>query len=259
MNTNAQLVIKDLIERGARFSLVDGDRILVAPPELLTDEDRASIRAHKDGIISILKADKPENAGTPDPIHACEDASHAMPDPVPAIEAAGRAQAAVALIQLCMSQGIGIAPSGDGLIVYSNNRLWGTLAEALSRHAAAIAVAMPGQIGITSVTLKIVGRVLDRPPGPVEIARPVIEPLPPWMGGGPDSEQKEAWIVAALKAARQHHSASDPGWTSEQLERARQKLGQTLEPGDQVESASNYKIIVAKRGGEKVEVLRYDA
>jgi len=56
VNTNAQLVINDLIGRGARVSLVEGDRILVAPPGLLSDEDRARIRAHKDDIISILKS-----------------------------------------------------------------------------------------------------------------------------------------------------------------------------------------------------------
>ena len=104
----------------------------------------------------------------------------------------------------------------------------------------------------------MIGTVRNSPPPAIEVARPVIEPRPSWNGGPPESEQLQAWIDGAIRAAAYHHTAQDPGWTPEQLERAREKLGEILEPGDRIESASNYKITVRKRSGQTLEVPRYD-
>jgi hypothetical protein len=239
---SAQLVIKDLTERGARFSLLEGDRILVAPPELLSDEDRARIRAHKDDIISILRT-----------AAADEDASYAMPDPVPAILLLARHQLAAKVIEICFSNGIGLQVRDGRLTVITNGRAWPSLIAAIEQYAGAICLLLPGQVTGCDGTVSVIGAVRDSPPPPIEVTRYVTEPRPSWNGGPPDSEQKEAWITGALKAA------THQGWTAEQLEHARERLTEIIEPGDQVESASNYKIIVRKRcGGGTVEVRRFD-
>jgi len=60
---------------------------------------------------------------------------------------------------LCQEVGIGVGIT-DRLRVISNGKLTQRLADLLSENAAAIALLLPGQVGITTSELEIVGSVV---------------------------------------------------------------------------------------------------
>ena len=45
----------DLESRGAQFRLLDGGRFCVDPPDLLTPDDQAFLRAHRDEARRVLE------------------------------------------------------------------------------------------------------------------------------------------------------------------------------------------------------------
>ena len=75
------------------------------------------------------------------------------------IEALPRELSARAFFDLCMAKGIGLGVT-DRLVLRANGKLTQRLADALSEHAAAIALLLPGSIGITTAELEIEGPIV---------------------------------------------------------------------------------------------------
>ncbi len=75
------------------------------------------------------------------------------------IEELPRAQRARAYFELCQAEGIGLGVT-DRLVVRANNRLSQRLADALSENAAAIALLLPGAVGIVTAELEVVGPIV---------------------------------------------------------------------------------------------------
>jgi hypothetical protein len=80
------------------------------------------------------------------------------------------------------------------------------------------------------------------------------------MAGRPAEDEaiRIFWIDGTMNAASHHQIGDDLGWDAEQLAAARETLIELFEPGDTIESTSNYKIIVRKRLGDRVEIRRFD-
>jgi hypothetical protein len=80
------------------------------------------------------------------------------------------------------------------------------------------------------------------------------------MAGRPAEDEaiRIFWIDGTMNAASHHKIGDDLGWDAEQLAAARENLIELFEPGDTIESTSNYKTIVRKRLGDRVEIRRFD-
>ncbi len=251
MNTNAQLVIKDLRERGARFSLVEGDRILVSPPELLSDEDRAMIREHRDEIFAWLKKQSDKQ-------------SQSAIEPMDEIKALPRDEQIPAFLALGNNNGVGwqFGRNGESML-YGNGRAWPSFIEFARENVGRIMAALPGAVTGGDGTLHVIGEVADSVPPPLEIVFPVPELVPPWCGGPRgDDAIRAALVEKAIAAIQQRHWARTDGsrdsWTQDELTRARKKLSEIVEVNDRATTVSNYKICITKRTGEVLEVKRYD-
>lgn len=57
MYNPAMHIVNRLAARGLDFKVDDCGRLLVRPRGLLTDDDRADIRNHRDDILAIVRSD----------------------------------------------------------------------------------------------------------------------------------------------------------------------------------------------------------
>jgi hypothetical protein len=171
-----------------------------------------------------------------------------QPDPVAAIaQISDATERARALRQLCLEYGVGLSAE----LIITNGRAWKSLIAALMRDRGPILRLLPDAM-IISEPWRVVGPVLDTPPGPAETVRIVIDSgvsQHPWI-----QTSKAEWIEVALKEAAALH------WSAEELERAKAKLEELFQPGDTIASASNQRIILRRRDGsydgQMIEVAR---